>query len=184
MLPMLRIGFVKGMAVLHSFLLTALLSLLLCPLVGCSMPKAPTLKPESTSVTGVSLQGISVRMTLAVYNPNDFDLKTQAVVGTINLDNKVTVGPVTVPHGVTLAAGKSTSVTFDMNPNWQQAIDLVKLSAGSGPTVPYQVDGKMTVGGEKLNVDVPFKISGQVSQADLVAASAKGLPSVPGLLKK
>ena len=96
------------------------------------------------------------------------------------LGNKVTLGPVSKPHGVSLPADKTTKVTVDLDATWQQAAQIAQLTS-SGPTVPYEVKGEMTIGGKKLNVDLPFTIKGEVSQAQLIAAGIKGLPSIPGL---
>jgi LEA14-like dessication related protein len=147
---------------------------------GCSKPKAPTLTPEATRVASVTPQGIGIRVTLAALNPNDFDLNTQKVVGTIKLGDKVTLGPISKPHGIKLAANKSTNIDLDIEASWDQAAQLVQLAA-TGPKVPYEVEGTVTVGGESLNVDLPFKIKGEVSQTQLVAAGLRGLPPIPGL---
>ena len=149
-------------------------------LSGCSKPKAPTLTPEATRVASVTPQGIGIRVTLAALNPNDFDLNTQKVVGTIKLGDKVTLGPISKPHGTKLAANKSTNIDLDIEASWEQAAQLAQLAA-AGPTVPYEVEGTVTVGGERLNVDLPFKIKGEVSQTQLVAAGLRGLPPIPGL---
>ena len=50
--------------------------------------------------------------------------------------------------------------------------------------MPYTVDGTATVGGERLNVDVPFKLSGTMTPEQLQGAlmkSLQGLPAIPGL---
>jgi len=168
---------------MHHIKITQSLIVLLALLgsfLGCSPPKAPTLTPEVTRVTAVTTQGITIQLTLATFNPNSFDLATQKVTGTITLGEKVTLGPLTTPHAVRLTAGKSTSVTLDMNATWSQAADLAQLAL-AGTEVPYQVQGTVAIGGPKLNVDLPFKIKGQVSQTQIIAAGLKGLPSIPGL---
>lgn len=148
--------------------------------LGCSKPKAPTLTPEATRVTTVTPEGIGVRVTLNAYNPNDFALTTQAVKATIVLGNKVKLGPVEKPHGVSLPADSTTKVTIDLQATWQQAAQIAQL-ASSGPTIPYVVEGTVKIGGSKLNLELPFTIKGEVSQAQLIAAGIKGLPSIPGL---
>jgi LEA14-like dessication related protein len=163
------------------FLLLSTVLLSMFPLlVGCSKPKAPTLTPESTEITSVTPTGIGVRVTLSAHNPNDFALNTRNVKGTITLGNKVTLGPMEKPHGVGLPANKATSVSVEFQATWEQAAQLAQL-ATSGPTVPYVVEGTITVGGKSLNVDLPFTIKGEVSQTQLIAAGLKGLPSIPGL---
>ena len=147
---------------------------------GCSKPEPPTLTPEVTRIQTVTPKGIKVQVTLNAHNPNGFALKTQKVSAKIVLGNKVTLGPIDKPHGVDLPAKKTTKVTVELNATWQQAAQIAQL-ASAGPTVPYRVEGRMTVGGEKLNVDLPFTIKGKVSQTELVAAGLEGLPKIPGL---
>ena len=162
------------------FLQAMFMVLGLVTMLGCSKPKPPQLTPEATSVTSVSGKGIGIRVVLAAYNPNDFDLNTRSVEGTIKLGDTVTLGPITKPHGVKLPANKSTNVELELEATWGQAVQLAQL-ATSGPQVPYVVEGKVTIGGETLNVDLPFSIKGEVSQTQLIAAGLKGLPPIPGL---
>ena len=158
----------------------ALFSLLSLLMVGCSKPKPPTIKPDKTQITSVKPKGVTVRVTLDVHNPNDFALTVRSVKATILLGGQTKLGPVDKPHGVSLPANVSTKVDFDLEASWELAAELAGL-ATLGPTIPYEVDGTVNVGGDRLNLDLPFKIKGQVSQAQLIAAGLKGIPSIPGL---
>ena len=53
--------------------------------------------------------------------------------------------------------------------------------AATRRAVPYVVEGKANVGGERLNVDVPFRVQGVITD-ELVAQAA--MRSLPGLLPK
>ncbi len=147
---------------------------------GCSKPQAPTLIPESTRISTVTPKGIGVRITLNANNPNDFDLMARGVKATIVMGDKVKLGPVEVPHGISLPAKGTKKLKLDINATWEQAAQVAQLASG-GPTIPYVVEGTVKVGGKSLNVDLPFKINGEVSQTQLIAAGLKGLPSIPGL---
>ena len=49
------------------------------------------------------------------------------------------------------------------------------------PVIPYVIDGTVNVGGERLNVDLPYSVAGSVTQAQIMQATMKGLSNVPGL---
>jgi hypothetical protein len=102
------------------------------------------------------------------------------VSATLKLGDQVELGPISKPHGVDLPANKSTNIVVEFQMSWKQAGQLTQLAA-SGATIPYEVVGNVTIGGEKLNVELPFTIKGQVTQAQLLAAGLRGLPSIPGL---
>ena len=172
-----RMSHMPQIRLMHGFIL---LLGILAFVPGCSKPKAPTLTPEVTRVTTITPQGIVIQATLAALNPNSFDMNTQKVMASIKLGDRVRLGPVSMPHGVKLPSGQSTRITFDLNASWLQAADLALLAA-MGPTVPYQVEGTITIGGERLNIDLPFKIAGEIGQAQLIAAGLRGLPTIPGL---
>ncbi|MCU0693761.1 MAG: LEA type 2 family protein [Polyangiaceae bacterium] len=149
-------------------------------LAGCSKPRPPTITPDTTTITSVSPAGLGVRATLDVTNPNDFSLSTQAVTATISVGDKVKLGPVTKPHGVSLPANQTTKVEVDLAATWNQAAELAQLAVGE-LTIPFVVEGKVALGGKSLNVQLPFRIEGTVSRAQLLSAGIKGLPSIPGL---
>jgi hypothetical protein len=47
--------------------------------------------------------------------------------------------------------------------------------------VPYVVEGTVNVGGESINVNLPFSISGTITREQAVNAALKSLPAIPGL---
>ncbi|MCL2824205.1 MAG: LEA type 2 family protein [Polyangiaceae bacterium] len=158
-------------------LLTLLCLLVVVP--GCSPVKQPTLTPEVTSIREVTPRGISIRVTVGVFNPNSFDLSTQKIEATITIGH-VKLGPIAQPHGVELKAGTSTSVTFDVIADWVQLADIAQLAA-LGPSVPYQVEGTVSIGGKRLNVALPFKLTGEIQQSHFISAGLRGLPRIPGM---
>lgn len=162
---------------MRSLLLAAALSL-----VACSRPEPPTLKPEVAAVTAVTAQGIDLRVQIQAYNPNGIDLTTRSVKATVLLDGKIDVGTVTVPTPLKLSAKKWTRIEAPLSVKWQDLTSIATLAAQSRG-VPYQVNGTVAIGGETLNVDLPFRLAGTLTHEQLVTVIGNSLPGLhlPGL---
>lgn len=158
---------------MRSLLLAAALSL-----VACSRPEPPTLKPEVAAVTAVTAQGIDLRVQIQAYNPNSIDLTTRSMKATVLLDGKIDVGTVTVPTPLKLPAKKWTRIDAPLSVKWQDLTSIAALAAQSRG-VPYQVNGTVAIGGETLNVDVPFRLTGTITQEQLVTVIGNSLPGLP-----
>lgn len=164
-------------------------SALVMPLVvgalaaGCEKPQQPQLTPKEAQVTSVDLTGFDMKVKMDAYNPNGFDLAIRTVVARIVVDGNQDLGTVTSSQLFTLPAKARTTIDVPMAVKWKNMQVLVTLASAKKP-VPYTVDGTATVGGERLNVDVPFKLAGTITPEQLqsaVAKSLQGLPAIPGL---
>lgn len=158
---------------MRSLLLAAALSL-----VACSRPEPPTLKPEVAAVTAVTAQGIDLRVQIQAYNPNGIDLTTRSVKATVLLDGKIDVGTVTVPTPLKLPAKAWTRIEAPLSVKWQDLTSIATLAAQSRG-VPYQVNGTVAIGGETLNVDLPFRLAGTLTHEQLVTVIGNSLPGLP-----
>ena len=98
------------------------------------------------------------------------------------LGETVEMGPIDAPAGVDLTSGAWTKVNVEIPTTWSNVAAVASLAAGA-PTVPYVVKGTVNVGGDKLNLDLPFTLKGSVKREELIAAGLKGLkiPPIPGL---
>ncbi|AUX29887.1 MULTISPECIES: LEA type 2 family protein [Sorangium] len=158
---------------MRSLLLAAAVSL-----VACSRPEPPTLKPEVAAVTAVTAQGIDLRVQIQAYNPNSVDLSTRSLKATVLLDGKIDVGTVTVPTPLKLRSKQWTRIDAPLSVKWQDLTSIAALAA-QGRGVPYQVNGTVAIGGETLNVDVPFRLAGTLTQEQLVTVIGNSLPGLP-----
>jgi len=149
-------------------------------LAGCSGPEPPTLTPVSGAITSVSPAGLGLRVKLEAYNPNSFALTTRDVTAKVTLDGRYDAGTVTLRHTLELPAQKRTAVDIPVTMTWRDLTGLAGLAA-AGRDIPYAVEGTVAVGGEKLNVNVPFRIAGTVTQKQLLQATMSSLPQIPGL---
>ncbi len=58
---------------------------------------------------------------------------------------------------------------------WKDLASIAALAAQSRG-VPYQVSGTVAIGGETLNVDLPFRLAGTITHEQLVTAIGNSLP--------
>ncbi|WP_437782781.1 LEA type 2 family protein [Sorangium sp. So ce1097] len=151
-------------------------------LVACSRPEPPTLKPEVAAVTAVTVQGIDLRVQIQAYNPNGIDLSMRSVKANVVLDGKYDVGTVTVPVPLKLTAKAWTPIQVPLSVKWQDLTSIAAMAA-QGRGVPYQVNGTVAIGGETLNVDLPFQLAGTITHDQLLTAIGNSLPGLglPGL---
>ncbi|AUX40599.1 hypothetical protein SOCE26_020000 [Sorangium cellulosum] len=158
---------------MRSLLLAAALTL-----AACSRPDPPTLRPELAAVTAITARGIDLRVQLQVYNPNGIDLSTRSLKANVLLDGKHDVGTVTVPAPLKLASKQWTRLDVPLSVKWQDLTSIAALTA-QRRGVPYQVDGTVAIGGETLNVDVPFRLTGTITHEQLIQAVQNSLPGLP-----
>jgi LEA14-like dessication related protein len=165
--------------------MTALLRLVLATLLivtlgACQKPKPPQLTPKQVNVTSVDLTGFDVRVKMDALNPNSFDLSIRSVVAHVIVDGNQDLGTVTSAQAINLPANAHTLVDVPINVKWKGVAPLATIAAAKRP-VPYTVDGTANIGGDTLNVDVPFKLQGEITAQQLQAAALKGLQGIPGL---
>jgi LEA14-like dessication related protein len=147
----------------------------LAVVLACSRPAPPTIVPEKAVVTAIGPAGIQMNVELALDNPNGVPLTARAVTAKVVLDGKYPLSPVSVPHEVTLAAHSRSSLLVPITLKWEEVSTLVAL-AGSQRNVPYDVNGSVNLGGDLLNVDVPFHLAGVLTKEQLVQLTLNSLP--------
>jgi LEA14-like dessication related protein len=147
-------------------------------LVACSRPEPPTLTPELAAVTAITAQGIDLRVQIQAYNPNRIDLSTRSLKANVTLDGKYDLGTVTVPAPLKLPSKKWTRLDVPLSVKWQDLTSILALGA-QRRGVPYQVNGTVSVGGETLNVDLPFRLAGTITHDELLKAVGSSLPGLP-----
>ncbi len=148
--------------------------------LACSKPEPPTLVPVSAAVTQLTPEGIDLSVSLAVTNPNSVDLTAQGITAKVVLSPNVDLGTVTSPQTIALAASKTTPVTVPLAVKWTSLAAIAGLAQASGD-VPYAIDGTVTIGGERLNVALPFHLTGAVTHAQLVSATVRSIPGLQNL---
>lgn len=148
--------------------------------VACSKPQPPQLTPEQAKVTAVDMNGFDMTVKMDAFNPNGFELAVQSVVAHVIVDGNQDLGTVTASKPIVLPASAHTAIDVPMNVKWKNATGFATIATSRRP-VPYTVDGTATVGGNRLNVDIPFKLQGTITAEQLQQAGLKSLQAIPGL---
>jgi LEA14-like dessication related protein len=154
--------------------------LLAIPLLGCSKPEPPTLVPKSATVTALSPTAIGLQLELDATNPNSFPLVAQSFTAKVRFDGQYDMGTTTLTTPLDIPAGATTTLRVPLSVPWSNVAPLVALAA-SGADVTYNVDGTAVVGGSSLHATLPFTASGKVTHDQIVKATVRSLPAIPGL---
>ncbi len=150
--------------------------------LACSKPKPVEVTPRSVEVSAIVPQGLQLALTLDVRNPNDFAIRASDVKGTISLQNGTVLGSGSATDTVTVLAKQTAAVPTNLNMSWTNLAALGPYLLSAQP-LPYQIHGSARIGGEQLNVEVPFDIAGQLTREQLLQAGLRGsggvLPALP-----
>ena len=141
---------------------------------ACSKPKSPEVTPRSARVTSVDARGLGLTLELDVRNPNDFPLVARAVSGVLEVGNGVELGRARAEPKSSIPAGGSSPVTSQLLVSWTNATAVAPFALTNKP-VPYTFRGTATIGGEKLNVDVPFSVKGELTRDHVLQIGLRGL---------
>jgi LEA14-like dessication related protein len=148
--------------------------------VACSKPEPPVITPKEASVTAITGTGVDLRASLEAYNPNRIALDARTVTAKMVLDGKYDLGTVTIPHAIALPAGARVTLDVPVSIKWNDFAPLLTLAA-SNHDVPYEITGTVNVGGEKINFDLPFSVKGTMTHAQIVQATMRSIPQIPGM---
>jgi LEA14-like dessication related protein len=160
--------------------LGCLLTLLLCALLaGCAKPEAPRVTPRTARVTATGPTGVELALELDVHNPNAFPLLVQSVEGTLEIAGGAELGRGVAEPKTSIPPKGSAVLTSQLNIPWSNMAVLAPFALSPKP-VPYAFRGRASVGSERLNVDVPFSLRGELSREQLLQIGLGGL-TVPGL---
>jgi LEA14-like dessication related protein len=148
--------------------------------MACSKPEPPTIVPKEAKVTAVSPAGLDILVRVEATNPNSVTLSAQSFTGKAEVDGKYELATVVVNKAVSLPPKTPTMIDVPLNMPWADVNTLIAMSQAQRP-IPYTVYGTVAVGGESINVNIPFSMSGTITRDQLVGAALKGIPSIPGL---
>ena len=146
-------------------------------LASCSKPEPPTVTPRSARIAAISPSAIVLALELDVRNPNSFPLVFRAVSGSLELGNGIELGRGRAVTNGSIPAKGSSVVPTELSVSWTNVAALAPLAASPSP-VPYAFRGTATIGGENLNVDLPFVVKGELSREQVLQAGLRGLGSI------
>jgi len=148
---------------------------------ACQRPQPPSITPKSAQVVSAGGTGVTLAVTLEVTNPNRFPLIVHAVDGRFLLGpgTGVELGKAHAEPASNIPAQGTSSVTAELAVGWTDLAALTPFLL-SPAAVPYRFDGTATLGGETLNVNLPFTLTGELTRAQLISAGLSGLASPLG----
>jgi LEA14-like dessication related protein len=88
-----------------------------CALFGRFSFESPTVRLEFIEVTRVDFDGGALRLQLAIYNPNPYELRGGEFSATLDLEG-THFGEAVLDGGAKLTAGEQTWVTVPMEFTW------------------------------------------------------------------
>jgi len=141
--------------------------------VACSKPKPVQLTPQSVQLASVGPDGVGVSLLLNAHNPNGFPIIAQSVSATLELQDGSELGRGSSATAFTIPAEGDTALPANLSMRWTN-LNALTPYALTGKPLPYRVSGTARLGGESLNVDVPFSIAGQLTPEQVLAAGLRG----------
>ena len=155
----------------HAWLLLAVCSVLVS---ACSKPKPPTLTPRSAQVSAIKPQSVELSLVLAAHNPNSCPVVVSTVSGSFELQDGTPLGSAQSAASFTIPSqgDRDLAATLDVRFSSLAALTPYALAAKA---VPYRLRGSARIGGDNLNVEVPFTIDGQLTPEQVMAAGLRGV---------
>lgn len=141
--------------------------------VACSKPKPVQLTPQSVQLASVGPEGVGVSLLLNAHNPNGFPIIAQSVSAVFELQDGSEVGRGSSTKAFTIPAEGDTQLPSELSMRWTNLAALTPYAL-AGKALPYRISGTARLGGESLNLDVPFSIAGQLTPQQVLAAGLRG----------
>lgn len=141
--------------------------------LACARPQPPQISPRVVQVAAISPGGIDLDVQLGVHNPNTFPLSAEAVSGTLYVGNERRLGRGEARPKQPIAGNSDGVVASRVHVDWADVTALLPLLQQE--RTGYELRGEVTLGGESLNVTLPFSLKGELTRADLLQAGLRGL---------
>jgi LEA14-like dessication related protein len=145
--------------------------------VACSKPKPPQLTPRSAQLSAVLPDGVELALLIDAQNPNPFPIVASRVTGVFELPDGTELGRGESSEAFTLPSEGSAALSAKLKVRWNSLAALAPYAMAAKP-LPYRLRGSARIGGERLNVDVPFSIDGQLTPEQVVSAGLRGAGSL------
>jgi LEA14-like dessication related protein len=145
---------------------------------ACSKPQPPTITPRSIRVSSVGPAGLTLAIELDVHNPNSFALSARSVEGALEIGTGIEVGNARAAPEAPIPARESAIVQSELRVGISNLLALAPYALQAQP-VPYRFRGQALIGGESLNVGVPFELRGELTPAQLLELGSRGLGVTP-----
>jgi LEA14-like dessication related protein len=146
---------------------------------ACSRPQPPSITPRSADVTGATSEGLGLRVHCVIRNSNAFALTVQRVSVRLTLASR-DLGVTQLASALRLPTDTDVPLDIDVRAPWGDLPGIIAVTMFN-ENIPYRLDGTARVGGERLNVDVPFRLESTLPRRVLLGAASSAAPGVPPL---
>ena len=144
---------------------------------GCSKPKPIEITPQSVQLGSIGPDGVGLSLVLNVHNPNSFPIMASAVNAVVELQDGQELGRGSSLPAFTIPSQGDASLPAQVDLRWTN-LSLVTPYALAAKPLPYRVRGSARIGGESLNVELPFTIDGQLTPEQVIQAGLRGATSL------
>ena len=127
--------------------------------------QAPTASLDGVEITGIGLQGGSLRLLLDVVNPNSYEIRTTRLEVGLDLEG-VHFGDAFLEDRVVLEPNETTRVIIPMRFTWSGVGAGARALLASG-SVRYVMESRVWIGTPLGDRTVELRNEGQVPLADL-----------------
>jgi len=154
-------------------------ALLICATLttACLNPKPVEITPQSLQLSSIGPDGMGLTVALDVHNPNGFPITASAVKATVELQDGSELGQGSAAPAFTIPAEGNATMTAQLNMRWTNVALLAPYALNVKP-LPYRLRGTARVGGQSLNLELPFTISGQLTPQQALKAGIRGAASL------
>ena len=132
-----------------------------CSMLGAGGFKEPVVSVRDVRLRGLGLTGGSVDVSLAVYNPNRFNLDATQLTYNLRFDS-VTFATGTLTDRMTAQANDTLRVSIPVKFTYRGVGEAGRQVINTG-TLQYNIRGDITVGTPLGNFTVPYNQNGRVS---------------------
>ena len=140
----------------------AVLAIAACATLGRAGFREPVVNFKDLRVRGLGLTGGSLDAYLSVYNPNGFRLDATRLTYTVTVGDNAKVGTGALDSRFTVQNNDSTTVRIPIDFTYSGIGAAARQIMQSG-SVPYNVQGDITVGTPIGNFTVPYSGTGRFS---------------------
>lgn len=148
--------------------------------LSCSKPRPPELTPRSAQVSAVRADGVELLLVLDARNPNSFPIVCSGVTAAFELQNGTPLGNGSTAEAFSIPGESTAPISARLDVRWTSISALAPYALSRQP-LPYRLRGTARIGGDRLNLDLPFSIDGQLTEQQVIAA---GLHGAAELLQK
>jgi len=83
-----------------------------------------------------------------------------------------------IDRPVPLPPRQDVNVDGDVSVPWRDLPGLL-LSTAMNEQVPYRLEGRARIGGDRLNVEIPFRMESTMPRSVLTSAAGNSVPGLP-----